>query len=167
MGEEFDEVSLEVIRLAKMRAMKILEYADRTEKQLRDRLKEGEFPPFAIDEAVKYVQDHHYQDDRRYAEIYIRSKRDQKSAYEIRNELRLRGIDAAVIDEAVTEAELTEEDTVCSLFKKKYASADLSNPAVYQKAFRYFSGKGYSYETIKAGITRGIEELSADEDDAR
>ncbi len=158
MTEEYDEISRELIRKARVRAMKILEYADRTEKQLRDKLEEGEFPPFAVDEAVSYVQKLHYQDDRRYAEIYVRSRRDRKSRYELQNELRLRGIDSMLAEEVLREAELSGEDTVRSMFLKKYGSKDLTDPAVYEKAFRYFAGKGFSYEEIKKGITGGISE---------
>ena len=160
MDDHTNEVMQEVVRQAKNRALKILEYADRTEKQLRDKLKEGEFPPFAVDEAVAYVQALHYQDDRRYAENFVRSRTGQKSKYELSNELRLRGIDSTVIDEVLEEAETDDSETVKRLFCKKYASKDLSDPAVYQKAFRYFAGKGFSYEEIKSGITRGIEEMS-------
>ena len=162
MTEEYDEISLELIKKARAQALKILEYADRTEKQLRDKLKEGEFPPFAIDEAVSYVQKLHYQDDRRYAESYIRSRRDQKSRYEIVNELRLRGVDTALAEEVLDLSELSGEETVKKLFLKKYGMKDLSDPALYQKAFRYFAGKGFSYEEIKKGITEGIEESSED-----
>ena len=163
MSEAYDEVSEEVIRQAKARALKILEYADRTEKQLRDRLKEGEFPPFAIDEAVFYVQQLHYQDDRRYAEVYIRSKRSEKSRYEILHGLTERGISADLAEEMIEEAELDGSDTVCRLFLKKYGTKDLTDSAVYQKAFRYFAGKGFSYEEIRKGITRGIEESGEEE----
>lgn len=157
---ENEAVSAEVMRLARARAMKILEYADRTEKQLRDRLKEGEFPPFAIDAAVAYVKEMHYLDDRRYAEIYIRSKTGQKSRYEMTNELRMRGVDEDSIHEALCSEEPDDTETVRRLFLKKYASKDLSDPGVYQKAFRYFGGKGFSYESIREGIRRGIEEES-------
>ena len=165
MSEEYDEISLDLIRKAKARALKILEYADRTERQLRDKLKEGDFPPFAVDEAVAYVQGLHYQDDRRFAESYIRSRRDQKSRYEISNELRLKGIDSALADEVLDEAELMGEDTVCRLFLKKYGTKDLTDPSIYQKAFRYFAGKGFSYEEIKEGITNGIEKSQDEETD--
>ena len=157
MCEDHGEVSLEIVRQAKARALKILEYADRTEKQLRDKLKEGEFPPFAIDEAVDYVQKLHYQDDVRYAESFIRGRVGRKSAYEIRQELQQRGISKEVAEQDLLDADIEESDTVKALFLKKYGTKDLSDPAVYQKAFRYFAGKGFGYEVIRDGIRRGIE----------
>ena len=52
---------------------------DRTEHQLRVKLKEQDFNEQEIDEAVRYVESYHYIDDARYAANYIELKAEYKS----------------------------------------------------------------------------------------
>ncbi len=55
--EQYQAILEEVlIPRAKRRAMHLLERMDRTEAQLREKLKANEYPPEAIDEAVDYVK---------------------------------------------------------------------------------------------------------------
>ena len=84
---DHSDILAEVIKEAEKKALRLLTVSDRTEYQLREKLREGDFPPEAIDAAVEYVRSYHYIDDGRYAEIFIRSKRSEKSIYEIRMEL--------------------------------------------------------------------------------
>lgn len=158
MNEEYDDLQKEIIRQAKARALKILEFSDKTEKQLRDKLKEGEFPPFAVDEAIEYVRGFHYIDDLRYAEAYIRGRRSRKSTYELRMELRQKGLDPDTIETALENEPPDEENTLKELFLKKYGRKDLSDPKTYEKAFRYFSAKGYGFDDIKKAISSAVEE---------
>lgn len=67
MNDESEKSLEELISEAKKKAMNLLLYMDRTEKQLRDKLEEGEFPPQAVSEAISYVKSFHYLDDERYA----------------------------------------------------------------------------------------------------
>ncbi len=158
MEDDFTLLSDEIRKAAVRRAMKILEYADRTEKQLRDRLTEEEYPPEAVEEAVSYVKSFHYLDDERYAEILIRSKKASKSAFELKLELESKGISPDLAQEVLERSEISDSDTVCSLFLKKYGHKVLTDPKTYEKAFRYFSSKGFSYPDIKEGIAGALEE---------
>ena len=78
------DIQTEVIRQAEKKALRLLTVSDRTEHQLREKLREGGFPPEAVDAAVEYVRSFHYVDDRRYAESFIRFRKEEKSIYEIR-----------------------------------------------------------------------------------
>ena len=150
----------EQFRSARKKAMNLLLYSDRTEQQLREKLVSLGFSPRAIDDAVAYVKSYHYLDDRRYAENFLRNRKDQKSLSEIRLLLSSRGISREILDELMEEdADEGEKDTVKKLFLKKYAGKDLADPSVYQKAFRYLSGKGFQYEDIRTGIEEALEEL--------
>ena len=54
-----DEMKL---KQAKAKALRLLEHMDRTEHQLRVKLKEQDFSEQEIDEAVRYVESYHYID---------------------------------------------------------------------------------------------------------
>ena len=147
----------EAVRLARAKAMKLLEFSDKTEQQLRERLKEGEFPPFAIDNAIEYLKDLHYLDDVRYASSYIRAKAGQKSVNEIRLALLQKGVSKEDIVTALEQEPPDESAAVKRLFMRKFQHADLTDPEVYRKAFSYLGRKGFPYECIKNTLSEVLE----------
>ena len=46
----------DVLRKAKLRALHLLEYMDRTEKGLRQKLEQSGYPTEVVDEAIRYVK---------------------------------------------------------------------------------------------------------------
>ena len=160
LHEETDpeSVTKEVERLCIARAMKILEYSDRTEAQLRMKLKEKDFPESAIETAVEYVRSFHYIDDKRYADSYVRSNMDRRSSREIREKLRERGVSREIIEDVFSEYEFPEKETIKKLFRKKYGNDDPADQKTYEKAVRYFGQKGYSYQDIRKALEEVIEE---------
>lgn len=148
---------------AKKKAMRLLEYQDRTEKQLRDKLKEQDFSEEDIVEAITYVKSYHYLDDARYAAHFVSSRREEKSRYEIREELKKRGVSEDLISAALTANPPEEQATVKTQFLKKYGQKDLSDPKIYEKAFRYFGTRGFSYEEIKKAIAEALLESVEEE----
>lgn len=73
----------DMIKQAKQKALSLLNYMDRTESQLRQKLKEKSFDEKTIDEAVKYVKSFGYINDVGYAERYILNRQTSKSMREI------------------------------------------------------------------------------------
>ena len=161
MDEDNNPLREEILKKAKSKALHILERSDKTELQLKEKLLEADFPEDIVEEAMDYVRSFHYLDDRRYAEHYVRAKAGTKSRFQLLFELQDKGVDREITEEVISaaeeEGELDEKEAVKKQFLKKYAAKDLSDPALYQKAVRYFSGKGYSYDAIKEGISAAIE----------
>ena len=155
----------ELYQEARKKALHLLEYADRTEKQLRDKLKMLDFPSQVVDDAIAYVRSFHYLDDRRFAENFLRNRREQKSLNEIRLMLSEKGISREILNDLLDASYDSEKDTVKKLFLKKYGQKDLTDPALYQKAFRYFSGKGFQYEDIRSAIEEALEDTELQEED--
>ena len=56
---------------ARKKAMRLLEHMDRTEKGLTDKLRQAEFSPEAVEDAIAYVKSYGYINDARYARTYI------------------------------------------------------------------------------------------------
>lgn len=158
MEEAYDDLQKEIILRAKKKALRLLEFSDRTEKELRDKLKEGEFPPFAVDEAIEYVRSYHYIDDARYAEHYLLARQNTKSLFEIRHGLSEKGVDSDIIEQTLINTEVDEKETVKRLFLKKYGTKDLTDSKTFEKAIRYFSSHGFRYPDIKAAVTEAVEE---------
>ena len=59
-----------ICKRAKLRAMHLLEDMDRSESALREKLRQGLYPPEAVEAAISYVKSFGYLDDARYAENF-------------------------------------------------------------------------------------------------
>ena len=60
-----------ICKRAKLRAMHLLEDMDRSESALRKKLRQGLYPPEAVEAAISYVKSFGYLDDARYAENFV------------------------------------------------------------------------------------------------
>ena len=99
----------EILHLAKKQCLNFLKQSDKTETQLRRKLKEGGFPPFAVDGAIAYAASFHYIDDERYARNYLEMGGQKKSRKRMEMELLQKGIDREQIRRCLDEVENNEE----------------------------------------------------------
>ena len=73
----------ELLKQAKKKALSLLTDMDRTETQLRERLKQKGYPEPIIEEVMSYIQSFGYVNDANYAKRLVEGKKSQKSRYEI------------------------------------------------------------------------------------
>ena len=81
-----------LVKRAKLRAMHILERADRTEAELASKLKQDLYPDEIIASAMQYVKSFGYIGDSNYARRFVESKQRTKSKREITMLLQQKGI---------------------------------------------------------------------------
>lgn len=144
-SEVYDEILQKIlIPRAKKRGMHLLEKQDRTEYNLRQKLKESGYPDAAVDEAILYVASYHYIDDERYARNYVRYHQNGKSRRKIFESLLQKGIAKDIIELALDEEyEASEETMILELLQKKHydpTQADIKEKA---KMFRFLLGRGF------------------------
>ncbi len=142
-----------LIPRCKKRGLYLLQKQDRTEANLRSKLKEGGYPEPVIDEAIAYIASFGYIDDERYAASYIRFYQASKSKQRIKQDLMAKGVSGDIIESCLeSEYEEDELDMVLKLLaKKKYDS----ETATYQdkaKLYRFLAGRGFSSDTIKKAL---------------
>ncbi|MCR5330438.1 MAG: recombination regulator RecX [Lachnospiraceae bacterium] len=89
-----------VIRRAHQKALAILERMDRSEAELRQKLKTDMYSEEVADETIAWLKQLHYLDDSRYAQSYIRNRIDNSSRQELLSRLRAKGVDKETADEA-------------------------------------------------------------------
>lgn len=137
---------------ARERCLYLLESMARTERQLKDKLKDAYYPDEAIEYALSYCKEKHYVDDLDYAERFIGSRSATLSKKMIEQKLYQRGIGKDVMEQAFEEADIDEEEALRSLIERKYKDiADLSFED-RQKVIKKLMAKGFSYDAIKAVI---------------
>lgn len=146
--EEFQQKK--VIR----RAMYLLEHMDRTEKGLRDKLRQGDYSEDMIEHAIAYVKSYGYVDDARYARNYIRYRLEQKTRQQLIQDLYRKGVDRNVIQEAweeIAEEEQPDERRLLrSLLLKKIQGKKELTEKEYRRLQGYLARKGFSWEDIAA-----------------
>lgn len=155
--EEYDKIMEEtVIVSAKQKALSVLKFMDRTEQELRDKLKDAGFIQEVIDCTIAYCYEYGYLNDERYASYYIRDRMNTKSKMIIRNELLHKGIDKDTIDEIIRaeyENNDKDEDVELSAIRKAIAKKtknpeDLS-PQDKQKLIASLYRKGFEFNKIR------------------
>ena len=141
-----------VAKRATKRAMHLLERMDRTEYQLRDKLKTGGYPEECIDAAIEYVKRYHYIDDLRYAYTYVRLHQERLSKMQIRMKLSQKGIDRELIAQALEEEYETEEiEQIRRLLAKKNYAGEAADEKEFRRIYQFLLRRGFrSNEIMRA-----------------
>ena len=147
---DYNQIVSEIlIPRCKKRALHLLEKQDRSEKNLRDKLKEGGYPEEIIDIAIDYINDYGYLDDARMAASHIRFYQDSRSKLRLKQDLIGKGISSEVIDR-VLEEEYTcdESELIEKLIMKKHYDKENATYEERAKMFRFLAGRGFSSDSI-------------------
>lgn len=155
---EYDEITKKVLpKRAKLRSMNLLKSREYTEKQLRDKLSQGYYPEYIINEAIEYVKSFHYIDDSRYAEQYIHYNLSMKSRKRMEMDLMKKGICKEIMNqvfENLEEGESEEQELALirkAVAKKKY-EPETATVQEKQKLYAFLYRKGFSSENIRKVI---------------
>lgn len=149
--EQFEEIRQEIlIKRARKRTMHLLEKMDRTESQLRTKLKQGCYPDDVIDDAIDYVKGYHYVDDLRYAQNYVRCHRDNKSRRMIQMQLQEKGVSKEWIWQALEEeyGQEGEREQILKWVQKKGYSPRQADIREKQRMYRFLMRRGFSPNDI-------------------
>ena len=147
---DYNQIVSEIlIPRCKKRALHLLEKQDRSEKNLRDKLKEEGYPEEIIDIAIDYINDYGYLDDARMAASHIRFYQDSRSKLRLKQDLIGKGISSEVIDR-VLEEEYTcdESELIEKLIMKKHYDKENATYEERAKMFRFLAGRGFSSDSI-------------------
>ena len=142
------------LRSARECALSLLEHRDRTELEMRRKLREREYGQEEIEDTITFLKDYHYLDDEAYARRYVRTASLGKSIRQIRQNLQSKGIGRDILDLC-----LDEEEAVRRFLRKKgYVSGADEVTEKAGKLAAALGRRGFSYETIRRVMT----ELSED-----
>ena len=147
---EYQEILKEIIiPRCKKGALHLLEKQDRSEKNLRDKLREGGYPAEAIDIAIDYISEYGYLDDARMAASHVRFYQDSRSKQRIIQDLKAKGISPDVIDRVIEEEYTADEsEQIERLLVKKNYDKDTATYEDRAKIYRFLAGRGFSSDSI-------------------
>jgi regulatory protein len=161
--DEYNKILTELIYVkAKDKAVKLLGFSARTEKELVDKLSK-DYSPEICERVIEMLKKYGYIDDSSYATSYISDSFKFKGwgSRRIKSELRHKGVDDETIDQAITNAELDEQTKAYELLKKRLKGNTCPDYKERSKHYRYLVGRGFSYDDINSAFSR----LTETEDD--
>ena len=136
---------------ARKKAMDLLLRMDRTERNLREKLREKEFSEEEIEDAVSYVKGFHYLDDERYVENYIRFHENEKSRGRLRIDLLRRGADPELIDRFLEGYGGNEEAMIREILRKKQYQPDMEEKEK-RRIYAFLQRRGFGTEKILSAM---------------
>ena len=142
--QEFEELNKLLLHRAKLKAMSLLKYQDRTRKELKDRLMRAEFPEFITEGAIAYVESFGYINDEEYVRRYMEYKAGTKSRIQIKMELRKKGIGTEILERIFDEYEYEEDDVLEEQVQKRIRQKGSVTKENFQKYYGYFARKGFN-----------------------
>lgn len=152
--EDYEEIVQEVLlKRGKARALHLLQSMERTEGQLRSKLREGGYPEKVIEQVLEYVKGYHYVDDTRYATAYVNSRSKTKSIRQIQMELQAKGISKELIKSILEEQdEVDESVAIRRWIQKKKIDVNNASREQLQKFYQFLLRKGFKYEDIQSEL---------------
>lgn len=149
---------------AKSRALWFLDRADRTEKQLFDKLKAAGFGEESIEKALSNLKEYGLIDDNRYAlNLAERCIAAGKSKREIYFKLMQKGVPKGIISEVLSESGISEEEQIALLLRKKYANKLCDKESV-SRVYAALVRKGFSYGAVRNALKKYNEQTEFEED---
>ncbi len=159
-GVPFDEAAFDALLrersypFALERAVSLLAVRARTERELRDALRQCAYSDAVIDRVIARMDEAGYIDDADFASQWAASRTGKGlGTRRIAMELRQKGVDAEHIEQAL--GQLDEEERMESAVRAAQKAArgrDLASPADRQKVFAALMRRGYDSASAKKAI---------------
>ena len=144
-------------------ALNLLTHRGRSERELRQRLRQKGYTASAIDETIRRVVDWGYLDDEQFAAAWVeqRSSGKPRSRRALAHELREKGVDRQIIETTIEEADIDELADARRLAADKWRKERGQDPAKRrQRTAAFLARRGYGWDVAKPVI----DELARDDD---
>ena len=173
IGDELDEAAItrlladDDVSRSTEAALHFLSYRARSEQEVRDRLKRGDFSPEAIDATIVRLNEWRYLDDADFARRWVESRASGKPRGQrlLQQELRQKGIDTETSKQAIAEAGLDEVAAATDLARKRLSTMGGEDPvAIKRKIGAYLARRGYGFDVARKALERATGENMDDEE---
>ena len=135
----------------------LIEFKDRTEKELRDKFKEKGYDENDTEDEIEFLKNYGYIDDKRYAEHFTHDAINIKKwgKMRIRTELLRKGVDRETVDNTIEDAFFeVEDDLVLTQMQTRFKNSDFSNIKERTRIFNFFMRRGFSPDEIKGAMNK-------------
>ncbi|MFL0194543.1 recombination regulator RecX [Clostridium sp. WILCCON 0269] len=144
-------------------ALKIIERAYKTEKQIWDKLIQ-KYDENTVKECMKFLKSYNFIDDDKFAEMYIKEKIHSQGRNKIKCSLIKKGIKESIVDEKLCGINSSlEEKAAFNIARKKYdviIKNEENANKIYTKLGNYLVRNGYDFELVKNILKKIIKEYN-------
>jgi len=164
-NEPLDEKTYEKLvkkttKKAKLKAMRLLQQMDRTEKELQMRLLRNGYPEFIADAAIAYVKSYGYINDTEYARRYIDVHKEGKGKLRLMAELCRKGVPNEIAAQALEEMEFEDPKAMIRrLITEKRRHDSFENQKELKRTADFLSRRGFQgsdiWSVLKEESTKG------------
>ena len=151
--------------VAYQKAIRLLDYRPRTEKEIRQRLAQKEFSTLEIDQVVLRLKRANLVQDQQFAKMWIENRNDYhpRSQRLMRYELRIKGVAEQTIESAL--ADSADDLELATRAAAQYArKLNFQDRVLFRKKLSaYLARRGFSYGTISPVIRDLICALEQDQ----
>ncbi len=160
-----DLLKAETARKARESALRLIGYRDRTRSEIRKRLIGSEFPEDIVEEVIEQLAAVGLIDDEKFSRNWVKSRSAGRPMGKMRLawELRAKGVDAPVVEEALENIDEEKEfELAMSLAQKKLEKTDRTDPLLKNRLSSFLRRRGFGWDVI----SRVYDELHLKDSDA-
>ena len=138
---------------AKDYAAKLLGFCDRSEKEIREKILRKGYSEQECEEAIAFCREYGYINDERFADHFVHDSVELKKLGKsrIKQEMRLKGIEEEVIEEALSFI-TDEKEMLKSEINRRFKNLDFTDKKVKNKVFGYFARRGFKTHDILSAM---------------
>jgi regulatory protein len=130
---------------AKEKALSLLQYRNRTKKELAQKLRLSGYPDSIIEQVIVFLEEYHFLDDEAYVRSYIEIYGKKKSRLLMQQQLSLKGIGKELFLSVWEEqADDVEQQALREQIEKRIRMKGPITYENYPKFYAYFARKGYA-----------------------
>lgn len=143
-------------------ALRLLSYRQRSEQELRRRLREKGFAKPPVDESIARLRELGYVNDASFARFYTETQQSSRPRSQrlLTVELRRRGVEASVAEEATLD--VSDEDAAYDAASRRLRSlGGLEYDRFRERLGGFLTRRGFSYDIARRTIDRCWTEIEA------
>lgn len=146
-------------------ALRTIERAYKTEKEIRDKLISKEFDINSIERTIEFLKEYNLINDENYVKMYVKDKIKNQGQNKIKYALMQKGINEGLIKEELSKVNSdSQREVAYDLAVKKYnllAKREDDKYKLSQKLYRFLTTRGYDYSVVSEVVKKVInsEEL--------
>ena len=145
-------------------SLHFLSYRPRSEGEIRQRLRKSGTADDVVDQVIHQLRDWRYVDDADFAHRWVENRllHRPRGSRLLAQELRAKGVDAGIVDQALEDAELDEAAQALEIARKRWSQlADLDAPVRERRLIGFLQRRGYDFGSIR----HALDALGAEEED--
>lgn len=134
-------------------ALRLLMRREHSERELRFKLQQRDYEAAVNDVVLAQLIDEGYLSNARFAEVFVRSRHERGAGpLKIRAELRKRGVEEPLVEDAFRELAADWYDAACRQRDKRFGTLPPQDYKERARQMRFLQQRGFSGEQVRAAL---------------